>query len=33
MIGLESDGGRKAMKRETCAMHQNIGYYEVISDY
>lgn len=33
MIGLEADWGRNAMKIETCAMHQNIGYYEVVSDY
>jgi hypothetical protein len=33
MIGLEADGGRNAMKVETCAMHQNIWYYEVVSDY
>ena len=33
MIWLEADGGRNVQKIEICAMHQNIGYYEVISDY
>lgn len=33
MIWLESSGGKNAMKVENCAMHQNIGYYEVVSDY
>ncbi len=33
MIWLDSLWGRNSMKVETCAMHQNIGYYEVISNY
>jgi hypothetical protein len=33
MLGLIAEGGRKSLKVETCAMHQNIGYYEVISNY
>jgi len=33
MIGLQAEGGRNALKIETCAMHQNIGYYEVVINY
>ena len=33
MIGLNAQGGSKSLKLEICAMHQNIGYYEVISNY
>lgn len=33
MLWLIAEGGRNALKVETCAMHQNIGYYEVISNY
>ncbi|MCP4523186.1 MAG: CYTH domain-containing protein [Candidatus Gracilibacteria bacterium] len=33
LLGLTADGGKKALKLETCAMYQNIGYYEIISNY
>jgi len=33
MLWLIADGWRSASKVETCAMHQNIAFYEVISDY
>lgn len=33
ILGLNAEGGRKSLKVETCAMYQNIGYYEVISNY
>lgn len=33
ILWLQAQWWRKSLKVETCAMHQNIWYYEVISNY